>query len=344
MATRKKIRVGLIGLGYWGPNYARIFNELDQSVLIACCDLEEKNLKKIKKIYPRVEAVSNYKKLLDCRLDAVFITTPPKTHYQIAKFFLENMINVFLEKPFVSNYREGEVLKRIAKKNKLILMVGHVYEFNPTIIKVKEILDKKKLGEVYYVYAQRLGLGPIRKQANALWDLATHDISVALNLFEKFPQKVFALGGSYVQKNVEDMIFLSLTFGKNLIFNIQATWIAPEKIRKTVIVGSRGMLVIDDVNKSESLRFFDHKINRKMLNQSSTYCDHQRVISLGDVTIPQIDQTEPLKNQVLHFFDCLTNKKEPLTGADSGLAVVKVLELAEKSLASGREIYASEKR
>jgi len=341
--TRKKIRIGLIGLGYWGPNYARIFNELDQSDLIICCDLEERNLEKIKKIYPRVETVSNYKKLIDWQLEAVFITTPPETHYQIAKFFLENKINVFLEKPFVSNYQEGESLRRIAKKNKLTLMVGHVYEFNPTIIKVKEILDKNQLGEVYYVYAQRLGLGPIRKQANALWDLATHDISVALNLFERFPRKVFALGGSYIQKNVEDIVFLSLTFGKNLIFNIQVTWIAPEKIRKTIIVGSKGMLMIDDVNKNESLKFFDHKINRKMLNQSSSYCDHQQVINLGDVTIPQIEQTEPLKNQVLHFFDCLINKKEPLTGADSGLAIVKVLELAEKSLASGKEIYAPKK-
>jgi len=326
------LKISIIGCGYWGPNYVRIFNELEGSKVSYCCDLDKKNLKKIKRLYPTVKTSENYKEVAkDVDTNAIVVATPLNTHYEIAKYCLERKKHVLIEKPFTSNSDQGKELMEIANKNGLILMTGHVYEYNPGIIKLKEIIEKK-LGKIYYITAERLGLGPIRKHANALWDLATHDISIALFLLNALPEEVSVEGESYIQNNVEDLVFVNLKFSKNVIYNIYASWLAPEKIRKITVVGQKGMVVFDDVNKSEMLKIYERNIDKTLLNSTPEYSDHQSIVTIGDIFIPQIEQCEPLKNQAKHFLECISENKKPITDAQVGLNVIRVLEAAEQSL------------
>lgn len=331
------VSVGVIGCGYWGPNYVRIFNELKGSKVSYCSDLEEENLSKVKHLYPAIKTTKDYKNVArDGNTDSIVVTTPLNTHYKIAKYCLENGKHVLIEKPFTSSTKEGAELKKIAEKNDLVLMVGHVYEYNPGIRKLKEIMASGKLGSIYYLSAERVGLGPIRKYASALWDLATHDISVALYLLGESPRKISAEGESYIQKGVADLVFLTLKFPKGVLCNIHASWIAPEKIRKINVVGSKGMAVFDDVNKSEMLKIYEREIDVSLLNSTPKYTDHQTIVRVGNVYTPKVDQSEPLKNQCEHFLECITNHQKPLTDARDGMNVVRVLEAAEKSLMERR--------
>ncbi len=303
----------------------------------SCCDLEDKNLAKIKNLYPSTITTKDYRGMAQDRdLEAVVVTTPLNTHFEIAKFFLEKGKHVLIEKPFTSTSREAEELMAIAERKKLVLMAGHVYSFNPGIRKLKEILDKGELGELYYLSTERVGLGPIRKHASALWDLATHDICIAIHLLGQSPDKVTAEGESYIQKGVEDIVFLSLKFPKRVFCNVHATWIAPEKIRKVTVVGSRGMAVFDDVSKSEMIKVYERIIDKGLLDSTPEYVDHQAIMRIGKIRVPEVEQSEPLKNLCEHFIDCIRNQKRPLTDARNGLEVVKVLEAAEASLKKGR--------
>jgi len=335
----RMVNIGIIGCGYWGPNYIRIISELSGCHLLSCCDLDSSNLSKIKKSYSHVHLCNNYKDLAgDSRIDAVIITTPHNTHFDIAKLCLKNGKHVLIEKPFTSNYRQAEKLVNMADNRKLVLMVGHVYRYNPAVIKLKEIIDSGKLGNIYYITAERFGLGPVRKYANALWDLTIHDISTAIYLLGGMPNDVFAIGEYYIQDNIKDLVFLSMRFPSRIIYNAYSTWIAPEKIRKTTIVGSKGMAVLDDVNKQEPLKIYERAINKALLDSTPEYTDHQLVVNIGDTYIPKITQSEPLKNQVEHFLGSISKGKTPLTCGRDGLRVVSILEAAEKSLKTGRHI------
>lgn len=324
--------MGIIGTGYWGPNYVRIFNELEDGRCKYCCDLDEANLRKIKKVYPSTIVTKNYREVAkNPDVDGVVITTPLDTHYEIARYCLEEGKHVLIEKPFTQTSEEAEELIRISKKNNLVLMAGHVYRYNPGIIKLKEIMEEK-LGDLYYASAERMGLGPIRKRASVLWDLAAHDISISTYLFDATPKSVSADGESYIQKGVEDVVFLNLKFPNNVIFTVYATWIAPEKIRKITVVGSKAMVVFDDTKKSEMLKIYERGINKALLDSTPEYHDHQSIVSLGDVHLPKVEQSEPLKNQASHFLDCIHENKKPITSGFEGLEVVKILEAAQKSL------------
>jgi len=327
------LNVSIIGLGYWGPNYLRIFNELPQSKVRYCCDLDSNNLIKIKKEYPNVKTTQDYEKVAkDSNTDAVIIATPLNTHYTIAKCCLEHKKHVLAEKPFTSTYLEGKKLIKLAEKNSLVLMVGHVYKYNPGIKKLKELMESGKLGNVYYIREERIGLGPIRKYASALWDLATHDISIALYLTNSFPTEIVAQGEFYLQKNIEDLVFLTLKFPKNIMCTIYATWIAPEKIRKITIVGSKAMAIFDDTNKQKMIQVYERELDSKLINSTPKYSDHQNIINIGKVYIPEVERSEPLKNQAQHFLECILEQKKPITSGEDGISVVKVLNLAEKSL------------
>lgn len=336
---KKNINIGIIGIGYWGPNYVRIFQELTNCQFICASDLSSQNLDKIKKIYPQTKLYTDYQKMIkQCDVDALVITTPLNTHYEIAKFCLENDKNILVEKPFVQNRKEGLKLQQLAQKHKKVLLVGHVYEYNSAVLELKKLLTEKKLGELFYIQAQRMGLGPIRKHANALWDLATHDISIALYLMGSFPEKITAIGGSYIQEKLEDMVYLNLQFPKGVLYSIFATWIAPEKIRKTTLVGSEKMVVFDDITKDDPIKIYDRKINKDLLNSTAKYIDHQTIVSIGEIRQHKITASEPLKNQVIHFLECILDSKNPKTDAQDGINVIRVLEIAEKSLKSHKTI------
>lgn len=327
------INVGIIGLGYWGPNYVRIVNELEQVKLESCCDLDKGNLKKFTNLYPFVKTTSNYKELIsDERIDAVIITTPPHTHYQIAKDCLEKDKHVLVEKPLANNSNDAKDLVKISEQKGKILMVGHVYKYNPGIRKLKELISSGDLGDIFYITSERMGLGPIRKHGNALWDLATHDISIATYLLDSMPNSVNARGECYIQNGIEDLVFLTLNFPNKIICNIIASWFSPEKIRRTNVVGSEKMAVFDDVNKSEMIKIYERKIDKELLDATPEYSDHQLIVRFGNVLIPRIEQSEPLKNMVTDFCKCISENKKPLCDGLDGLNVVKILEAANKSL------------
>ena len=329
----EKINIALIGCGYWGPNYIRVFNSLSQCRVSHCCDLDDSKLDRMKKLYPEIKAVKDYKAIAsEDRIRAVVIATPLNTHYKIAKYFLEHDKHILVEKPLTLTSKETRDLISIAKRKKLILMVGHVYEYNPGIVALKDLIKKGTLGKVYYMKSERMGLGPIRKQANALWDLATHDISVALYLLEGFPIKIFAQGGRYIQDNIEDFVDLTLRFKNNVFCSIYASWLAPEKVRKLTVVGSRAMAVFDDVNKSEMLKVYERKINKGLLDSTPEYNDHQNIVDVGDVYISSVEQSEPMKNQAEDFLGSIFENKQPKADGNDGLRVVKILECAQKYL------------
>ncbi len=327
------INMGLVGCGYWGPNYIRVLNALKEARLRYCCDLNKANLVKIKRQCPDIRTTTDYGSIAkNPAVDAVIITTPGDSHYKIAKSCITNGKHVLVEKPFVSTSKEAMELIRIARKEKVVLMVGHIYEYHPGIMKLKEIIEKGTLGEIFYGHAERAGLGPIRKYANVLWDLATHDIAIALYILNEFPREVDAVGGCYLQKKVDDIVFLNLRFPSGAIYNIYASWIAPEKIRKTTVVGSKGMSVFDDVNKAATLRIYERTIHREFLDSTPEYTDHQLMVTIGDSYLPEIEESEPMANQVRHFLECIVKEKAPLTDGEDGLRVVRILEAAQTSL------------
>ena len=330
------INIILVGLGYWGPNYLRVFRELAKCNIRYCCDLDINKLKGIKEKYPGIKITKNYKVISqDFKIDAAVIATPLASHYKIAKYFLEHKKHVLIEKPLTLTSEEAEELISIAKKNKLVLMVGHVYKHNPAIVTLREIIKAKKLGKIYYLKAERMGLGPIRKQASALWDLATHEIYIALYLLGRMPLSVYAHGGSYIQKGIEDFVDLNLIFPDNISCTIYASWFAPEKIRRMTIVGSKGMATFDDLDKAEMLKVYKTEINKTLLYSTPEYIDHQNIIDIGDTHIPNIKQSEPLKNQAKCFLECIKNDTQPINDGNDGLNIVKILETAQKSLKTG---------
>jgi len=320
--------IGIVGAGYWGPNYLRVFNELEGRCT-HCCDLNDANLRKVKKVWPSTVITKDYGEVARSDVDGVVITTPLDTHYAVARCCLEEGKHVLIEKPFTSTSREAEELIRMAEKNDLILMAGHVYRYNSGIVKLKEVMAG--LGDIYYASAERVGLGPIRKRANVLWDLAVHDISISTYLFGN-PRTVSAEGASFIQKGVEDVVFLNLKFPNNVTFTMYATWIAPEKVRKITVVGSRAMVVFDDVRKSEMLKVYEREVNKSLLDSTPEYCNHQSIVTLGDVYLPRVEQSEPLKNQAAHFLECISENKKPTTDGHDGLKVIKILEAAQRSL------------
>lgn len=326
------IKIALVGCGYWGPNYIRVFNNILKCKLSYCCDLDMAKLEKIKQLYPWVKIFKDYKDIKSTDIDAVVIATPLNTHYEIAKYFFNNNKHILIEKPLTSTSGEAEDLIKIAKKNKLVLMVGHVYEYNSGIRALKEIIQNGRLGKIYYLKAERMGLGPIRKHASALWDLATHDISILLYLFDRSPIKIFAQGWYYIQDNIEDFVDLNLIFPNNIFCNIYASWFAPEKVRKLIVIGSKAMVVFDDVNKSEILKIYEREIREDLLDSTPNYSDHQNIVNIGDIFIPKIQQLEPLAVQVEEFINSINEKREPLSDGENGLRVIKILEDAQKYL------------
>lgn len=331
------MNVGIIGLGYWGHNYLSILNQLGNVSIKYCCDFGKLGSKNIKYI-SNAKITSDYKDILrDPAVEAIIITTPPNTHYQIIKDCLEAEKDVLVEKPMTLNSKEGGEVVNLSKKKNKILMVGHTYLFNPGIIKLKSLIDSNEFGELLYGIALRLGLSPIRKSASVIWDLASHDISIALYFFG-FPASVLCIGESYIQGGIEDYANLVLRYPNKLNFSIYISWFCPEKIRKITLVGKKRMVVFDDMNKFEMIKIYEKSLDFALLNDNPTYIDHQNIVREGSIEIPYIEQSEPLKNQIMHFVECVKARTLPRSNCNHGLEVVKILEAAEKSLKNNGQL------
>ncbi len=327
------IRIGIVGMGYWGPNYSRVFDSIPESEVYYYCDTNTQVLQNMEISKRFVKVTSNFQDILsDPEVDAVVISTPASTHHKLTKACLEQGKDALVEKPFTLSSKEAEELVALAKKKERILMVAHTFEYNPAVHKLKGYISNGDLGDIYYLHLSRTSLGPIRKDTNAMWDLAPHDISMLLYLTGEMPLDVSARGQSYLRKGIEDVVFLTLTVPGNILANIHVSWLDPCKVREVKVVGSERMAMFDDVDKAEPLRIFDKGVQMFGEKSHADYGEFQLSVRDGNILIPEVEMTEPLKNQCLHFLECIKERKKPLSDGEEGLKIVRILEAAQESL------------
>jgi predicted dehydrogenase len=330
----KNIKVGIIGFGYWGPNLTRNFYELPMSELVAVADMKEDRLERARSLYPNVILLNDYKELFNIDLDAVVISTPPVTHFLIAKDCLEHGLHVLVEKPITLNSQHAQELIDLAHSRNLTLMVGHTFEYNPAVHALKSYIDSGELGEIHYIDGARLNLGLFQRDSNVLWDLAPHDISILLYLLGKRPISVSAQGMSCVFEHIYDVAYLNLIFPGNVPAYIHVSWLDPCKVRRITVVGSKKMAVYNDVENEQKIKIYDKGVDTPPYTNGS-FGEFQCSYHTGDITIPHIRFAEPLRQECQHFIDSIVNQTEPCSSGRDGLEVVKILEAAQQSLANG---------
>ena len=330
------IKIGVIGCGYWGPNLIRNFNALPNVELSMISDLDENRLAHVGMMYPNTQKTSNYKDILENKdIDAVVVATPMSTHFSLGMEVLESGKHLFLEKPMATNSDDCRTLNALADSKKLQIMVGHTFVYTSAVRKIKSLVDSGEMGDIHYVNIERVNLGLFQKDANVVWDLAPHDISMLNFLFGSKPCKVSATGHCYVQKDlgIEDVAFITLEYPDGRLANIHVSWLDPCKIRRCTFVGSRKMLVYDDMSPSEKIRVFDKGVDVQPHYES--FGEFQLLYRSGDIFSPQIDTAEPLKAEAEHFVNVIEGNTIGLSTGLHGLEVVQVLEKACDSLQAG---------
>ena len=332
------IKVAVIGCGYWGPNLIRNFIQIPESKVKYCCDLDEEKLKRIKSLYPEPKVTQDYKEVLsDPEVEAVAVATPVYTHFELAKEGLEAGKHVFVEKPLTHTSQEARELIRLAKKKGKVLMVGHTFLYTAAVNKLKELIDSGELGDVLYISSQRRNLGLFQDDVNVVWDLGTHDISVILYLLNgRLGEKdcrIVATGQSHFLSENEDVAFITLNFADKVVANLHLSWLDPCKIRNMTVVGSRKMVVYDDIETLEKVKIYDKGV--LVPNSHNSFGEFQLSYRYGDITIPRLKQEEPLKVELSHFLDCIREDKKPLTDGENGYQVVRMIEKINESLKNG---------
>lgn len=326
-----RIKTGVVGCGYWGPNLIRNFRSLGDCEFKVMCDVSQDRLKHLHGIYPEVECETTYERMLEPgRLDAVAIATSVKYHFPMAKAALEAGKHTFIEKPMASSSAECAELIEIARRNGLVLMVGHTFLYSPAVRKIKTIVDNGDIGEIRYISARRLNLGLFQRDINVAWDLAPHDLSIILYIMGESPVSVNCQGSAHVTPGIEDVTSMTLTFTKNRSAIVQSSWLDPRKIREMTIVGSKRMVVYDDVSPLEKLKIFDARVERPP--HYDTFGEFHYAYHYGDVYAPYIKQEEPLKTECQHFLECIQNGRPPLSGGHEGMQLVQILEGSSISL------------
>ena len=331
ISMKKPISVGVVGCGYWGPNLIRNFRSLTDCRLKSICDVSEDRLRHLQSLYPEVETETKYDKLLaDSELDVIVVATSVKHHFPMAKASLLAGKHTFIEKPMASSLEQCEELCAIAKKQGLILMVGHTFLYSPAVRKIKELVDKGDVGEIRYISARRLNLGLFQKDINVAWDLAPHDISIILYIMGETPLRINCVGAAHVTPGIEDVTAMHLHFSEEKTATIQSSWLDPKKVREMTIVGSKRMIVYDDIVAQEKIKIFDVRVDRPP--HYDTFAEFHYAYHYGDTYSPYIKQDEPLKTECQHFLDCIRNGKTPITSGQKGLEVVRILEASSASL------------
>jgi len=327
------VKVAVVGCGYWGPNLIRNFHRLDHCELTMCCDLDVARLANIKKLYPTVRTTTSYQEVLESgEIDAVVVATPAKSHYPMVRQALMNGKHVLVEKPLAMTSSHCEELIALAAQRARVLMVGHTFLYNPALIKVKELAQPDYLGDLFYLYSHRVNLGQIQTDINALWSIAPHDISIALYLLDQLPAEVSAKGACYLTEQIEDVVFLTLTFPGGAIAHIHVSWIDPSKVRKVTVVGSKRMIVYDDLADEAKVTVYDKGALKVGNGTGPLYGEFHYRLHSGDIYSPYIAMTEPLANECAHFAECIKEGRRPLSDGVNGLQVVQVLEAAQRSL------------
>jgi|Deesub1362A_J573_1020465.scaffolds.fasta_scaffold00073_58 predicted dehydrogenase len=332
----KTVKVGIIGLGYWGPNLLRNFQANSRSVVKYSCDILEENIQKVKDSYPFVTFTKDYLDILkDKEVDLVCIATPPETHFQLAKNALRYGKHVLIEKPMTTNTREGKKLIELAEKAGKLLLVDHTFVFSPPVRKLKELIDGGELGEVLYFDSERVNLGLLQKNINVIWDLAPHDFSMLIYLFPNLkPVSLVAVGSKHVHARHEDMAHIMLRYENDFVAHIHVSWLSPVKIRKTVISGNKKMVWYDDAHTSEKIKIYDKGIDVDLSKESPFFPTYRS----GDILIPKLENREPLSIEVEHVVNCVMGIEEPLMDGYAGLKIVRLLEACDKSLRAKKEV------
>lgn len=328
------LSVGVIGCGYWGPNLIRNFSGLSECKVKKICDLDQKRLQSMALLYPSIEVTSNYDDLTeDPEIDAIAIATPVRFHYEMAKKSLAANKHTFVEKPMVSNVKEGKELIQMAQKRNLVLMVGHTFIYSPAVRKVKEIIDSDELGEIQYIAARRLNLGLFQKDINVAWDLAPHDVSIINYVLEQTPVSINCQGKAHINPDIEDITNMVLNYSNGGIATIQSSWLDPNKVREMTFVGSKKMLVYDDLQPMEKLKIYDKRV--EIPPHYDTFAEFHYAYHYGDMYAPYIKQYEPLKFECQHFLNCIKSGDKPESCGYEALKVVQILEAANQSLKDG---------
>lgn len=333
-SSNKQIGLAQIGVGYWGKNLYRNFNNLTDAKVIQVCDQDAAVLDRLKAADPDLYTSNNFDDVLQNReVDAVIVSTQTPLHFSFAKRALEAGKHVFVEKPLTQSVEEAEELVQLAESNDLRLMVGHLLLYHPAFEYVESLIEKGELGDVRYLYSVRVNLGIIRQKENAFESLAPHDLSVALQFLNAAPVAVSATGQAFLQPGIEDVAFATVFFEGGQIAHLHASWLDPHKVRKVTVVGSKKMAVIDDMQSTEKVRLFDKRVDLQP-GETHPYSNYFEAMSIrtGDIVIPKINMQEPLRLECRHFVDCIKSGKRPKSDGRNGLAVVKLLEAAQKSL------------
>lgn len=327
----KSLQIALIGCGHWGPNYVRLIQSLPDCQLKICVDLNADRLEALKKNYPQLNCSQSSQDIFhDPSIEAVIIATPASTHFQLVKQALLAGKHVLCEKPLTLDAQESDELHHLALERDLNLMVGHTFLFNSGIRQLKHYVQTGLLGQLYYIHATRTNLGPIRQDANAVADLASHDISIFNYLLESLPETVSAQGQSWLQPDVEDLAFMSLFYPGNILAHAHVSWLNPVKVRQITLVGSKKMVVWDDLNVSEPIRIYDVGVIQEPYYQD--FGQFQLLPRQGDTTIPRIRLQEPLKQEVEAFIGAIRESQALESDAAFAAGVVQVLNAVQSSL------------
>ena len=341
--TKNTITVAQIGCGYWGPNVLRNFSAQQECLVKFVAEINPERQAYVRANFPRSEVVNNLEIILsDPEIDAVIVATPASSHHALAKEALKSGKHVFVEKPLATSTKDADELVSLAAASGKTLMVGHTFLYNAAVRYAKKLLAEEELGQLYYIYSQRLNLGQVRSDVNAWWNLAPHDVSILMYLMNgELPASVSAVGVSYIQPGIEDVVFATLKWANGVTGHIHVSWLDPGKIRKMTLVGSRKMVIYDDV-ADDKIVVFDKgvdrvpKIGERMdYDQSGAY---QLIHRTGDIWLPTINFQEPLRTEAAHFLECLRKGLPPLTGPKHARDVVAVLEATQTALTSGTTV------
>jgi predicted dehydrogenase len=324
------MRIGVIGYGYWGPNIVRNFHSQENSEVVLVADRNPKCEARLKKVYPSIGFTTDENEILTSpNIDIVAVVTPVWTHFELAKKALENGKHIFVEKPFTYSVQQGEELVELAERKNLKIMVDHTFLFTGAVKKIKELVDRRELGDLYYYDALRVNLGLFQHDVNVIWDLAPHDLSIMDYVIAAKPEAVVATGERHLN-GVEDVAFITVYFPKRIIAHVNVNWLSPVKVRTTLIGGERKMLVWNDLEADEKLRVYDKGVSMST-NPSNL---HQLLVSYrsGDMWAPQVENIEALRAETAYFLKCIEENKRPINDGEAGLRVVRILEAADRSI------------
>jgi predicted dehydrogenase len=326
------VRVAVVGLGYWGPNLVRNFNELECAEVIAVCDHDAERLERLGRRFPGVCTYGAYEQVLaDDAIDAVAIATPVSTHFPLGRAALEAGKHVFIEKPLAASARECVELMRLADASGLVLMPGHTFLYSPPVVAVRSLIESGELGHVYFVSTSRVNLGLHQRDVSVTWDLAPHDFSILRYWLDETPSQVSALSRGFVIPSIPDVAFIDLEFASGVIAHVELSWLAPSKLRRTTVVGSEKMVVYDDTS-TEPVRVFDSGV---VLKDPESFGEYRLTYRTGDIVSPRINAAEPLSLELQDFCDAVTLGTAPRSSAALGLQVVLMIEAADRSRATG---------